>query len=423
MNEIASACHVLENIELAGGSNAKLAMLKENDTPAVRFLLETALNPFLNYGVHLDESEHIESASDETASLDVAKIVRRELNDRKITGNEARSLVARLCANKDPIVSKWLHRVFNKNLRAGIAFGLVSKAFPGMIPSFDLALCASIGDITDTLPEGKWFLSKKIDGLRCVAFVDENYNVEFFSRGGKPFSNLGVIAKQLEALARASGKNNVVFDGEIYSKAGTWNATVSVVHADKSERDQTSVLYMIFDMVEYDQWVAKSTKIFASRYDDMVTLFGEADKGAISNLEPVVHTPVLGYASARKMMADYMAAGYEGVVLKEASSVYPFKRSKNWLKWKLTLTVDGKITKVVEGRGKYVGTLGALEILTEDGVSSSVGSGFSDVQRKEFWEKRDSLVGKIIEVEAQEKTKDGSLRFPIFKRFRVDFNI
>ena len=46
-----------------------------------------------------------------------------------------------------------------------------------------------------------------------------------------------------------------------------------------------------------------------------------------------------------------------------------------------------------------------------------------DLQRKEFWEEKDKLIGQIIEIRADSisKSQDGenwSLRFPRFKSFR-----
>lgn len=422
MSKIAEACHVLEQIELADGSNAKLALLKQHDTPELRFLLETALNPFLNYGVHLDEDEHMAPEDASTFTLENLAVVRQALSSREVSGNDARIYLSQTCSHEDPIVRKWLFRVFNHNLRAGIAFGLVSKAFPGLLPSFDIALCCAISDEdvkAEKLPDGDWYISRKIDGVRCLAFVDESYNVVFYSRGGKALANLGEIEKQLQMLAKETGKANYVFDGELYSKSGTWNDTISIVHADVAERDQTSVLFLVFDMIKGDQWTARKTDSFRTRYADMQACFSKAEGLRLGNLKLLEHVPVRGYADAHALLKEYQTAGFEGAVLKNADLPYSFKRSAAFLKWKSVVTLDCKIVRVIEGRGKYKGTMGAIEIVTEDGKRSNCGSGFDDEQRDSIWARRDEMVGRMIEVEAQECTA-GSIRFPIFVRFRTD---
>jgi DNA ligase-1 len=61
---------------------------------------------------------------------------------------------------------------------------------------------------------------------------------------------------------------------------------------------------------------------------------------------------------------------------------------------------------------------------TDDGklITVNVGSGFSDVQREDFWQNRAKLVGMLAEIRADAVSKDSegnySLRFPRFKCFR-----
>ena len=81
--------------------------------------------------------------------------------------------------------------------------------------------------------------------------------------------------------------------------------------------------------------------------------------------------------------------------------------------------------KKIIREGKYKGTLGAI-ICDYKGFELRVGSGFSDEQRKFFYENPNDIVGRIIECQFFEEThdKDGnlSLRFPIFKTIRNDKN-
>jgi DNA ligase-1 len=57
-------------------------------------------------------------------------------------------------------------------------------------------------------------------------------------------------------------------------------------------------------------------------------------------------------------------------------------------------------------------------------IRVNVGSGFTDADRKEFWESKDALPGQIIEIRADAATRGQdsediySLRFPRFLRFR-----
>jgi len=82
---------------------------------------------------------------------------------------------------------------------------------------------------------------------------------------------------------------------------------------------------------------------------------------------------------------------------------------------------------VEEGTGRNEGKLGAFICEGQDDglqIQVNVGSGFSDAQRKDFWDSKDTLVGQIVEVRADAATKNQdseevySLRFPRFLRFR-----
>ena len=121
-----------------------------------------------------------------------------------------------------------------------------------------------------------------------------------------------------------------------------------------------------------------------------------------------------------------MEGGYEGVMIKDPDAMYECKRTHSWLKAKPFIEVTLKVVSVEEGTGRNKGRLGAVLVEGEDDgheYSLSCGSGFSDIQREEYWSKRNQLIGQLVEIRADAKTKSKdaeafSLRFPRFKCFR-----
>jgi DNA ligase-1 len=112
-------------------------------------------------------------------------------------------------------------------------------------------------------------------------------------------------------------------------------------------------------------------------------------------------------------------------MIKDPDAKYECKRSTSWLKQKPFIEVSLEVVDVEEGTGRNVGRLGALVCSGRDDgkeISVNVGSGFSDDNRIEFYNVRDTLPGQIVEVRADAITQnqDGSysLRFPRFLRFR-----
>ena len=69
-----------------------------------------------------------------------------------------------------------------------------------------------------------------------------------------------------------------------------------------------------------------------------------------------------------------------------------------------------------KSKGKYRGMLGAFICKLPNGKTVSIGSGLKDEERKLYFKQ----IPKMIEVEYQSMTKEGNLRFPIFKRIRQD---
>jgi DNA ligase-1 len=127
----------------------------------------------------------------------------------------------------------------------------------------------------------------------------------------------------------------------------------------------------------------------------------------------------------RRYAHDAVAAGFEGIMIKDIDAPYECRRSTFWMKWKPTITVDLNIVGFEEGTGRNLGRLGAIiceGVDDERNICVNVGSGLSDSDRNEYWAARTDLLGRVVEVQADAVTQnqDGtySLRFPRFVRFR-----
>ena len=116
----------------------------------------------------------------------------------------------------------------------------------------------------------------------------------------------------------------------------------------------------------------------------------------------------IGELEFKQYNKEAIDAGFEGIMIKDIDAKYECKRSASWLKMKPFIEVSLEVTAVEEGTGRNVGKLGALVC---DGIDDdkrivvNVGSGFSDSDRKEFWEDKDVLPGQIIEVRADAITR------------------
>lgn len=201
---------------------------------------------------------------------------------------------------------------------------------------------------------------RKIDGLRAM----RNEAGEVRSRNDKPLLNLDHLEFK---------------DAEIYRT--DWATTVSLVRNHNP-----------YDVLTQDDVYELSD----GNVDERLFLFRGHD----------IHGGWLW-----KFMAQRVAGGDEGIVVRHVNK----KGVLTW--WKLVPEryADVRITGYKEGTGKNAGMLGSFA--TDYG---SVGTGYTDEQRIDMWNRRDAMVDTIIEVAYRETTEDGKFRFPAFRRERFD---
>lgn len=128
--------------------------------------------------------------------------------------------------------------------------------------------------------------------------------------------------------------------------------------------------------------------------------------------------------------------GHEGLVMKTKDHEYQLStRSADWQKWKAQPeTLDVVVTDAYRGGGRISDGVGSLHLAVKhDGELvniGSVGTGFSDDERRELWKQHEAslLEGTLIEVAFEELQRGGgddldtswALRFPSYNHKRPD---
>lgn len=216
-------------------------------------------------------------------------------------------------------------------------------------------------------------LTRKLDGVRCI-FDGRTWT----SRTGKP-----LYALPLDVLP-----------GEYEYFSNNWNESVSHVRTRKAEGCHSKAnLYRITPAATHLNLAVDARLIITE-----LGVIGQS----------------LSPTEINKALNREIARGGEGFVW------WSIHRDELWYptyKIKRDETLDLEIIDVIEGQGKFVGTLGA--IVTERG---HVGTGYTVDDRNELWglHKVGGLIGSTVEVKCMELTKDGKLRMPRFVRLRLD---
>ena len=353
------------------------------------------------------------------------------LIDRRATGHVARDLVEHLMLSATVQQwNGWYRRILIKDLRCGVSektINKVLKTFPGIapVPVFECML-AHDGANHEKKITGKKILQPKLDGVRCLTVVDyANRTVTQFSRNGKELVNFGhitaAILENIDALGRS-----YVLDGEVVSN--NFQDLMKQVHR-KDDVQAADARLALFDIVPLSEFQRGCSSLGQRRRFNLLNslrpVFDKIGHVDLVEWKEVDLDDYVGELVFKQYMTDAVNAGYEGIMIKDVDAVYECKRSHAWLKQKPFIEVSLEITDVEEGTGRNAGRLGALVCSgVDDGrsIRVNVGSGFSDHDRSEFWNGRDSLSGQVVEVRADAITQnqDGtySLRFPRFLKFR-----
>lgn len=389
-----------------------------------------AYNPFYVFGVRqVPETEGLTGRPNPWTQF---WALLESLRTRSVTGHSAKNAIAEVSQLFDSL--EWnsvCRRVIIKDLRCGISEKTLNKVLgktDWRIPVFSCQLATDSGDHPSKM-KGAKRLEQKLDGVRVLAIVSGTV-VNLYSRNGKPFHNFPHIEEAIADLVpRLNLPPKFVLDGEIIGQS--FQQLMRQAQR-KTDVDAADSVYAIFDYLTFNEFeegfcnlpqhkrtaVLETRKEIFESHSDCLRIMPGID---------VDLDTTQGHDVLRRYADDAVAAGFEGIMIKDVSAPYECKRSSSWMKWKPVYDYDLKVVAVEEGTGKNVGRLGALVCEGVDQgkqIRVNVGSGFTDDERDDYWKNRDAVIGQTIVVmcDAVTQNQDGgySLRFPRFKTFRDD---
>ena len=373
-----------------------------------------------------------EEESGQGLSWNNFKELAESLYHRDLTGHAARDAIKLAMDVATKPQWDYYRRILIKDLRCGVSEKTVntvakkSKKPQYAVPVFEVMLAHDSANHEGKVT-GKKLVEPKLDGVRVVTVVDfESRTVVMYTRNGKELHNFPHIVKAFEDNLDNFSRS-YVFDGEVVSTS--FQALMKEVHRKENAQAQDARL-MLFDVIPLSEFKLGESAMGQRRRsaflrENFSKIF--ADSGCIDiiaqrEFDLDVFTDEIAFRDYNKQM---VTEGFEGIMIKDPNGKWEGKRSVAWLKQKPFIEVSLEITAVEEGTGRNEGRLGAVICEGQDDgkdIQVNVGSGFTDSDRREYWEARDSLLGQVIEVRADAVTQnqDGtySLRFPRFMRFR-----
>lgn len=234
----------------------------------------------------------------------------------------------------------------------------------------------------------------KYDGVRCLLF-EKDGEIQILSRKGKSY-NIPHLQKWAE-----DHRSLLPLDGELYNhKELSFQEIISAVKKTSELTDK--IRYVIYDrpisdVSNNDRWSwllhnfkgqEKNSPLYLSSYTichDMDSLWNYHDL--------------------------CVKEGYEGAIIRNLDGVYEFGfRSKDLIKLKVFDDEEFEIVDVVEATGRDKGT--AVFVCKCDSGEFNVKPQGTRELRRDYFNNRNKLIGKMVSVQYQGLSDDGIPRFP-----------
>lgn len=242
-----------------------------------------------------------------------------------------------------------------------------------------------------------WVMSEKLDGVRGVWD-----GKQLLSRGGKVLHAPPWFIRGFPPFA---------LDGELWTRRGDFENIVSIVRRKTPDNRWTQVRYHVFEVPRQSGRLLERLAVLA----DYLREHSDDDPGDDLNdrLKIIPQTNINAASQLTEFLAEVSAGGGEGVVVRDPDSPYQTGRLSTALKVKKYLDAECVVRKILPGKGKYTGKMGALQCRMADGRLIKIGSGFADKTRAQ-----PPPVGGVITFKYYGLTKKGNPRFPVYLRRR-----
>jgi bifunctional non-homologous end joining protein LigD len=318
--------------------------------------------------------------------------------------------------------------------------GAVKRPMPMAIQP----MLASIAE--DPFDDPNWLFEIKWDGYRVISFI-ENGKVRMVSRNQ---NDLGPRYPELRELPKLVNAKTAILDGEVVVLDEQGRPSFSLMQQrtgirahgrQAAARPDLPIIYYVFDLIYLDGYDLRRVAL-----DDR--------KRVLRQIVPSQELIRFSDHHAGQGIALFQVAkqkGLEGIVAKKCNSCYEERRTREWLKIKITQTADCVIGGYTspEGSRQYFGSL-VLGLYNDKKQLIHVGhagTGFNHATLKEIFgvlkeieTKKSSFTGpvdaknvhwvkpeRVAEVKFSEWTHETSegglkLRAPVFLGLRDDKN-
>ena len=348
------------------------------------------------------------------------------LSKRTITGHDAIQYTKGYINGMEDWQKDLVFCILDKNLKTRTGADLINKAIPGCVPTFKVALANSYDKQKGKVDFNTqtWYASQKLDGVRCLAIVDENGKCNFYSRQGKTFDTLDTLKNEIESLNLC----NMVFDGEICIVDDEGVEDFQGIMKEIKRKDHTikNPKYKVFDYLMLEEFDNQESKRnLSNRLGNFNMIYSEFKSSKLKCIDLLEQWKVESEDHFQELAELATKNNWEGLILRKDCE-YKGKRSNDLLKVKkffdeeyIVKGVENSIHRIIVDGLEVEEEMLSNVVIEHKGCDVGVGSGFNQEERRLYFNNPERIIGKTITVQYFEETlnQDGchSLRFPVVK--------
>lgn len=261
-------------------------------------------------------------------------------------------------------------------------------------------LAAKYDDMRRQIPfkEGV-FIQRKYNGFRCLIANNNGVNIAY-SRNGKEIEAINHIIDRIEI------PNGTILDGELYCHSVPFQTISSWIK--RKQKDTLKIKYIIYDIISDLPYSKRLYTLKNMERSGEINTTGGQIEIAETNI-------VYSDTDAKAHLRNYIAAGYEGAIIRVDGEPYQDgKRSKSLIKMKQFFEDEF----LVVGIDKSAEGWAILNCITKDGKTFSVSAPGTKYEKEKIYQNREMYIGRMVNVEYSEWTKYGKPFHPIATFFR-----
>ncbi len=418
---------ILRKIQETSSSNEKQGILESNkNDELLKEILEFVYNPYFRTGLSTKKINKKLPPTEYRLMLNQSDSITymfKYLKDHNTGTDSDISQVQWYIRNYSEGEPELVKEILSQTLKIGMTAKSINKVWKDLIPEFDVMKAEKYWEKIDKLEQEKpeIIITQKLDGMRCLTLKTGN-EIKMLSRSGQEMTGMFDVENELRKLPDGAYDGELIVDLGKNNSLESFSDTVSTIRTKDKKKE--NVIYNIFDYVSsVTEFVKDSfTENCKTRKNNVEQILRQGFQ--YLRYVPVLYSGIYDGKVVDDLLNKAISLKQEGLMINLADAPYSKKRTNDILKVKQMYTMDLKVTGVFEGKGKYKSTLGGVYVDFK-GNNVGVGSGFDDTTRKYVWDDPNRIVGKIVEVQYFEVSKDKktgteSLRFPIYKGIRMD---